>query len=67
MDYETLEWFRCVTKYRGPKIEHPSTHRTVLNGSVLFVKVVLFPCMSMGGGLSVMGDCQCSYTGTSNS
>ena len=49
MDYETLEWYRCVKKYRGPKIEHPSTHRTVLNGSVLFVKVVLSPCMSMEG------------------
>ena len=53
MDCETLEWIRCVKKYRGPKIEHPSTHRTVLNGSVLFVKVVLFHvCLWKGDFLS---------------
>ena len=30
---------------------------------VLFVKVTLYSVMSMEGGLSVMGDWQCPYTG----
>ena len=47
---ENLEWYQCVKKYRGPKIEHPSTHRTVLNGSVLFVKVVLYSMYVYGRG-----------------
>ena len=39
----------------------------MLNGTVCikcFLSRTRFtPCMSVEGGLSVMGDCQCSYTG----
>ena len=57
-----------VKKYGVPKIERPtcSTHRTlcpiVLYAPMVFVKVT--PLMSKESGLSIMGDCQCSYTGS---
>ena len=31
------------------------------NAPVLFVKVMLYSVYVYGGGLSVVGDCQCSY------
>ena len=57
-----------VKKYGVPKIERPtcSTHRTlcpiVMYAPMVFVKVT--PLMSKESGLSIMGDCQCSYTGS---
>ena len=46
-----------VKKYRVPNL--------VRHAPLLFEKRSRFtPCMSVEGGLSVMGDCQCSYNGT---
>ena len=57
-----------VKEYKVPKIERPSAHKTLFKGYAMhqcFLSRSCFtPCMSMEGGLAVMGDCQCSYTGS---